>query len=80
MVRNLLFCQVDHPVIRWKLAEMIRQVESTHNGLENVTYQMDKLPPAEAGVKLGGVCALMKAHSTKAPETKKASEVIAAPK
>ena len=31
---------MEHPVIRWKIAEMARQVECTHAQLENVTYQM----------------------------------------
>ena len=57
---------------------MIRQVESTHNWLENVTYQMEKLPAEEAGTKLGGVCALMKAHSTKVMEycAREASQIF----
>lgn len=31
---------VEHPVIRWKIAEMARQVECTHAQLEMITYQM----------------------------------------
>ena len=30
---------VEHPVIRWKLAEMARQIEATHAALEALTYQ-----------------------------------------
>ena len=56
---------IDHPVIRWKLAEMARQVESTHAMLEHITYQMDKMSHAEANAKLGGTTALIKVQSTK---------------
>jgi len=30
---------MEHPVIRWKVAEMARQVDATHAQLENVTWQ-----------------------------------------
>jgi len=58
----------EHPVIRWKLAEMARLVESTHNWLENLTYQLCKMPKDEAMTTLGGPIALMKAHSSKVME------------
>ncbi|CAK9099454.1 Acyl-CoA dehydrogenase apdG (Aspyridones biosynthesis protein G) [Durusdinium trenchii] len=31
---------IEHPVIRWKLAEMTRQVEALHHWLENMTFQL----------------------------------------
>eukprot|EP00451_Oxyrrhis_marina_P011273 CAMPEP_0204320076 /NCGR_PEP_ID=MMETSP0469-20131031/7457_1 /ASSEMBLY_ACC=CAM_ASM_000384 /TAXON_ID=2969 /ORGANISM="Oxyrrhis marina" /LENGTH=419 /DNA_ID=CAMNT_0051301331 /DNA_START=20 /DNA_END=1279 /DNA_ORIENTATION=- len=69
---------IEHPVIRWKLAEMARQVEGTHHWLENITYQMCHMPKDDAMVKLGGVTALMKAHSSKVMEfcAREASQVF----
>jgi alkylation response protein AidB-like acyl-CoA dehydrogenase len=55
----------EHPVIRWKLAEMARQVEATHHWLENLTLQMCKMPKDQAMTVLGGPIALAKAHSSK---------------
>ena len=34
---------IEHPVIRFKLAQMARQVESAHAWLESITYQMKTL-------------------------------------
>jgi len=56
---------MEHPVIRWKLAEMARQVEATHNWLENLTLQMCKMPKDQAMTVLAGPIALAKAHSSK---------------
>mmetsp|Transcript_1382 Transcript_1382/g.3442 ORF Transcript_1382/g.3442 Transcript_1382/m.3442 type:complete len:425 (-) Transcript_1382:134-1408(-) len=56
---------LEHPVIRWKLAEMARQVEATHAWLENMTLQLNNMPKDEAMTLLGGPIALMKAHSSK---------------
>merc|ERR1712151_895294 len=53
---------IQHDVIRWKLAEMARQIEATHAWLESVTYQMHKI---EASTKLGGSTALLKVQCTK---------------
>jgi len=55
----------EHPVIRWKLAEMARQVEGTHHWLENLTLQMCQMPKEQAMTALGGPIALAKAHSSK---------------
>jgi alkylation response protein AidB-like acyl-CoA dehydrogenase len=55
----------EHPVIRWKLAEMARQVEGTHHWLENLTLQMCRMPKEQAMTALGGPIALAKAHSSK---------------
>lgn len=56
---------IEHPVIRWKLAEMSRQIESTHAMLEALTYQFNTMNKAEQNVNLAGDCALIKAHATK---------------
>jgi alkylation response protein AidB-like acyl-CoA dehydrogenase len=88
---------IDHPVIRWKIAEMARQIETTHAMLEHITYQVNMCPKRpdadsvllgscvrcpritltligwklctmskdEAATRLGGTCALIKAHATK---------------
>merc|ERR1712187_979247 len=56
---------IQHDVIRWKLAEMVRMIESTHAWLENVTYQLNTMHKMEATYKLGGVTALLKVQSTK---------------
>eukprot|EP01111_Echinosteliopsis_oligospora_P014815 TRINITY_DN5681_c1_g2_i1.p1 TRINITY_DN5681_c1_g2~~TRINITY_DN5681_c1_g2_i1.p1 ORF type:complete len:595 (+),score=210.74 TRINITY_DN5681_c1_g2_i1:29-1813(+) len=55
---------IDHPVIRLKLAHMIRQVEATHCAIENITYQMKTMKRGEANMKIGGAMALLKAQAT----------------
>merc|ERR1719408_766549 len=69
---------VEHPVIRWKLAEMARQVEGTHHWLENLTHQLNTMPSAVANDVLGGPIALAKAHATKVFEfcAREASQVF----
>jgi len=59
---------MEHPVIRWKLAEMARQVEATHHWLENLTLQMCRMPKEQAMTQLGGPTALCKAHASKVME------------
>ncbi|KAK3281502.1 hypothetical protein CYMTET_10710 [Cymbomonas tetramitiformis] len=56
---------VDHPVIRWKIAEMARQVECTHAMLETLTYQMCTMSTKDANELLGGDTALIKVQATK---------------
>jgi len=56
---------IEHPVIRWKIAEMARQIETTHAMLETLTYQMINMTKAEAAATLGGSTALIKAHASK---------------
>jgi alkylation response protein AidB-like acyl-CoA dehydrogenase len=56
---------MEHPVIRWKLAEMARAIESTHAWLENITFQMNTMTKLEATYKLGGSTALLKVQCTK---------------
>jgi len=52
-------------VIRWKLAEMARQIECTHAMLETLTYQMDHMSKEEQNSLLGGDTALIKVSATK---------------
>lgn len=56
---------IQHDVIRWKFAEMARQIESTHAWLETVTYQLQTMNHMEATMKLGGTTALLKVQCTK---------------
>jgi alkylation response protein AidB-like acyl-CoA dehydrogenase len=51
---------IDHAVIRNKLAHMARNVEATHNWLENVTYQVKNSSYKAEAAKLGGPVALLK--------------------
>jgi alkylation response protein AidB-like acyl-CoA dehydrogenase len=55
---------IEHPVIRMKLAQMARQVEATHNWLENMIYQCAQMGEQEAALRLGGAIAGLKAQST----------------
>jgi alkylation response protein AidB-like acyl-CoA dehydrogenase len=55
---------IDHPVIRFKLAQMTRQVEATHAWLENITYQMKTMTKSESAVYLAGPIALLKAQAS----------------
>ncbi|KAI8097601.1 acyl-CoA dehydrogenase/oxidase [Halteromyces radiatus] len=56
---------IDQPVIRNKLASMIAQVESFHNWLENLTFQMNHMDYKEQSEKLAGPIALAKYQSTR---------------
>merc|ERR1719161_951113 len=56
---------IEHPVIRWKLAEMSRLIEANHAWLEHVTYQMNTMTKLESAFKLGGPTALLKVQCTK---------------
>ncbi|OJD19904.1 hypothetical protein AJ78_00098 [Emergomyces pasteurianus Ep9510] len=55
---------IDHPVIRMKLAHMARQIEASHNWLENLTFQCQSMDDTEAAFRLGGAIAGLKAQST----------------
>ncbi|OZJ04561.1 hypothetical protein BZG36_02702 [Bifiguratus adelaidae] len=55
---------IEHPVIRNKLAHMIRQVEATHGWMENLMYQTEKMPAHLRPLRLGGPIALLKAQCT----------------
>jgi len=56
---------IQHDVIRWKVAEMVRLIESTHAWLESVTFQLQTMHHMESNMKLGGVTALLKVQCTK---------------
>eukprot|EP00466_Bigelowiella_natans_P002774 jgi/Bigna1/35751/e_gw1.11.112.1 len=56
---------IDHQMIRFKLAEMVRQIDATHSWTENVTYQLQTMKKKEQNLKLGGTIALLKAQSSK---------------
>lgn len=55
---------IDHPVIRMKLAHMVRQIEASCNWLESLIYQCQKMDEEEAMWRLGGPIASLKAQST----------------
>ena len=55
---------IDHPVIRMKLANMARQIEASHNWMENLIYQCQVMNETEAMLKLGGAIAGLKAQAT----------------
>jgi len=56
---------IEHPVIRWKIAEMARQVEATQAQVDFLTYQFTTMSKEEQNLKLGGETALLKAQATK---------------
>ena len=56
---------MEHPVIRAKLADMVRQIDATHHQMENITYQMCTLPKDQSAKALAGITALAKVQSTK---------------
>jgi alkylation response protein AidB-like acyl-CoA dehydrogenase len=56
---------ISQPVIRFKLAKMVTEVESCHSWLENITYQMTKMSYREQAMKLAGPIALGKFRATR---------------
>jgi len=58
---------VEHGMIKWKLAEMARQVESTHAHLESLTYQLNTIPREEHFTHLDLIMdiSLLKVQATK---------------
>jgi alkylation response protein AidB-like acyl-CoA dehydrogenase len=56
---------IEHPVIRAKLADMIRQIDATHAQMETITYQMCTMDREESAKALAGITALAKVQSTK---------------
>lgn len=58
-------CLIEQPVIRAKIAEMARQVMSTHAAVEDLTYQFKKMPKQMQMLALGGHTALLKVQATK---------------
>ena len=58
---------VEHGMIKWKIAEMARQVEATHHMLENLTYQLNTIPREEHFTNLNLIMdiSLLKVQDTK---------------
>ena len=58
---------VEHGMIKWKLAEMARQVESTHAHLEFITHQLNTIPREEHFTHLDLIMdiSLLKVQATK---------------
>eukprot|EP01065_Artemidia_motanka_P050173 TRINITY_DN8524_c0_g1_i1.p1 TRINITY_DN8524_c0_g1~~TRINITY_DN8524_c0_g1_i1.p1 ORF type:complete len:437 (+),score=143.42 TRINITY_DN8524_c0_g1_i1:57-1313(+) len=66
---------IDHQIIRFKLAEVARQVESLHDNCERVAYAFSNgVPDSE----LGGQCALLKVQGSKTLEyaAREASQIF----
>ena len=59
---------IDHQVIRLKLANMARQIESSWSQLELITYQMSTLSKSEQNAVLSGPIALLKVQVTTTAE------------
>ncbi|KAI9617115.1 hypothetical protein KEM48_004972 [Puccinia striiformis f. sp. tritici PST-130] len=49
-------------IIRHKLGQMVRLVESQHAWIESLVYQLNQLSDADGAALLGGQTALLKAH------------------
>jgi len=69
---------IDHPVIRQKLANMIKKIESSHSLIELITYQVQHMSHNQAQEKLGGITALLKSQCTETFEycTREASQIF----
>uniref|UniRef100_A0A7S4P207 Acyl-CoA dehydrogenase n=1 Tax=Paramoeba aestuarina TaxID=180227 RepID=A0A7S4P207_9EUKA len=66
---------VQHQLVRFKLAEMARQIESLHDFVERTAYQFASGVP---DAKLGGQCALLKVQASKTFEfcSREASQIF----
>ena len=64
-----------HQVIRFKLAEMSRLIESLHDNVERVAFQFSQ---GMSDTHLGAACALLKVNSTKVFEycSREASQIF----
>ncbi len=64
-----------HQIIRFKLAEMARQIEALHDNVERVAFQFSRGVPDH---QLGGQCALMKVQASKVFEfcAREASQIF----
>ncbi|XP_049848723.1 uncharacterized protein LOC126316672 [Schistocerca gregaria] len=69
---------IEHPVIRFKMGHMVRQIEATQAWLEQITYQMTKIDKRLQDKLLGGPIALCKAQSTQTFEfcAREASQIL----
>lgn len=57
---------IEQPVIRFKLAQMVAEVETVQSLLEDITYQMTKMTDMEVHKQLAGPIALLKYRQTRA--------------
>ena len=66
---------IDHQIIRFKLAEMARQVEALYDNLERVAYQFSN---GVSDMDMGGQCALLKVQASKTFEfcAREASQIF----
>jgi alkylation response protein AidB-like acyl-CoA dehydrogenase len=66
---------VDHQIIRYKLAEMVRLIESLQDMVERVAYQFKC---GVADFKMGGQCALLKVNASRTFEycAREASQIL----
>jgi len=66
---------IQHQLIRFKLAEMARQIESLYDNCERIAYQYSQGIP---DFKLGGQCALLKVQASKTLEycAREASQIF----
>lgn len=55
---------IDNQVIRYKLANMARQVEATQGWLNDLVLQIKTMPKEQQLIRLGGPTALLKAQAT----------------
>ena len=69
---------IQHQVIRHKIGEMARRIESTHAWIEQLAYQMQRGGSKEDSKMIGGQIALMKVHATKNFEfcAREASQIL----
>jgi len=66
---------VGHQIIRYKLAEMVRQIEALQDNVERVAYQFSK---GVSDIRMGGQCALLKVQASKTFEycAREASQIF----
>jgi len=66
---------ISHQIIRFKLAEMARQIESLQDFVERVAFQFSSGVP---DMKMGGYCALLKVQASKTYEycAREASQIF----
>lgn len=55
---------IENQVIRYKFSNMARKVEATQNWLNDLVYQIHKMPKEEQLLRLGGPTALLKSQAT----------------
>ena len=59
---------IEHQIIRQKLGDMIRQIESAWSWLEYITFQMCSMSHEEQNIKLGADISFLKVQTTKLVE------------